>query len=181
MLDSFCGVIEFSVDVTELNADLTGQTVGGQLLVDSTHSYADLDELIVNHVQAMARRVEELMAHEKFKQGKEDDLREFGEFLALHLTKFSAIDLFLKNFVAANPAKSMYGFALNRKKPGHFNLCFLANKGSAVQTWVTELVLNPSSSANCFPQPVRVAPEAYYLFDAAAVGVPELCDAFKVR
>jgi transcription elongation factor SPT6 len=28
---------------------------------------------------------------------------------------------------------------------------------------------------------VRVAPEAYYLFDAAAVGVPELCDAFKVR
>jgi transcription elongation factor SPT6 len=26
-----------------------------------------------------------------------------------------------------------------------------------------------------------VAPEAYYLFDAAAVGVPELCDAFKVR
>jgi len=30
-------------------------------------------------------------------------------------------------------------------------------------------------------QPVRVAPEAYYLFDAAAVGVPELCDAFKVR
>lgn len=28
---------------------------------------------------------------------------------------------------------------------------------------------------------MRVAPEAYYLFDAAAVGVPELCDAFKVR
>jgi hypothetical protein len=48
----------------------------------------------------------------------------------------SALDLFLKNFVAANPAKSMYGFTLNRKRPGHFNLCFLANKGSAVQTWV---------------------------------------------
>ena len=30
-------------------------------------------------------------------------------------------------------------------------------------------------------QPVRVAPEAYYLFDAPAPGVPELCDAFKVR
>lgn len=30
-------------------------------------------------------------------------------------------------------------------------------------------------------QPVRVTPEAYYLFDAPAVGVPELCDAFKVR
>ena len=30
-------------------------------------------------------------------------------------------------------------------------------------------------------KPIRVTPEAYYLFDAAAVGVPELCDAFKVR
>ncbi|KAF9564591.1 transcription elongation factor SPT6 [Agrocybe pediades] len=135
------------IDVTELNADPTGQTVGGQLVVDSTHSYSDLDELIVNHVQAMTRRVEELMAHEKFKHGSEDDLH-----------------LFLKNFLAANPAKSMYGFTLNRKRPGHFSLCFLANKNATVQTW-----------------PVRVAPEAYYLFDAAAVGVPELCDAFKVR
>ncbi|KAG6845335.1 hypothetical protein H0H87_010792 [Tephrocybe sp. NHM501043] len=134
------------IDVTEQNVDPTGQTTG-QLVVDATHNYADLDELIVNHVQAMARRCEELMAHEKFKQGPEDELH-----------------LFLKNFLAANPAKSMYGFTLNRKRPGHFNLCFLANKNSAVQTW-----------------PVRVTPEAYYLFDAAAVGVPELCDAFKVR
>lgn len=66
-----------SIDVTELNADPSGQTVGGQLVVDATHSYADLDELIVNHVQAMARRVEELMAHEKYKHGSEDELREF--------------------------------------------------------------------------------------------------------
>lgn len=72
-------------DVTEPNADPTGQTTGGQLIVDSTHSYADLDELIVNHVQAMARRVEELMAHEKFKNGSEDDLRE---------SKFSPINCF---------------------------------------------------------------------------------------
>ncbi|KAJ7774503.1 transcription elongation factor SPT6 [Mycena maculata] len=135
------------IDVTEPNADPTGQTVGTHLIVDSTHSYADLDELIVNHVQAMARKVEELMAHDRFKQGSEDDLH-----------------LYLKNSLAANPGKSMYGFTLNRKRPGHFNLCFLANKNSLVQTW-----------------PVRVTPEAYHLFDAAAVGVPELCDAFKVR
>lgn len=64
-------------DVIEPNADPTGQTIAGQLIVDSTHSYADLDELIVNHVQAMARRVEELMAHERFKHGSEDDLRKF--------------------------------------------------------------------------------------------------------
>lgn len=135
------------IDVTELNADPTGQTVGSQLVVDGSHTYADLDELIVNHVQAMGRRVEELMAHDRFKSGPEDELH-----------------LYLKNQLAANPAKSMYGFTLNRKRPGHFNLCFLANKQSTVQSW-----------------PVRVAPEAYYLFEAAAVGVPELCDAFKVR
>jgi len=43
--------------------------------VDTSYTYSDLDELIVNHVQAKARRVEELMAHEKFKQGPEDELR----------------------------------------------------------------------------------------------------------
>lgn len=62
--------------MTEPNADPTGQTVGNQLIVDAEHSYSDLDELIVNHVQAMARRVEELMAHEKFKPGSEDELSE---------------------------------------------------------------------------------------------------------
>ncbi|TCD64537.1 Transcription elongation factor spt6 [Steccherinum ochraceum] len=134
------------IDVVEPNADLSGQTTG-KLVVDNTHQFSDLDDLIVNHVQAMARKVEELMAHEKFKAGSEDELH-----------------LFLKNFVAANPAKSAYGFTLNRKRPGHFNLCFLANKNSTVQTW-----------------PVRVTPEAYYLFDTPAAGVPELCDAFKVR
>lgn len=51
------------------------------------------------------------------------------------------LDLFLKNFVAANPAKSIYGFTLNRRKPGHFNLCFLANKNSTVQTWVSRCYL----------------------------------------
>ena len=49
------------------------------------------------------------------------------------------LDLFLKNYLAANPMKSMYGFTLNRKRPGNFNLCFLANKNSTVQTWVRQL------------------------------------------
>lgn len=61
-----------ATDVTEIN---TGQ--GTVLFVDDKHQYADLDELIVNHVQATARKVEELMAHEKFKQGSEDELREY--------------------------------------------------------------------------------------------------------
>ncbi|KAI0374913.1 transcription elongation factor Spt6 [Pilatotrama ljubarskyi] len=135
------------IDVVELTADPSGQTAGSKFVVEGTHQFSDLDELIVNHVQAMAKKVEELMMHEKFKPGTEDDLH-----------------LFLRNFVAANPSKSAYGFTLNRKRPGHFNLCYLANKNSTVQTW-----------------PVRVTPHAYYLFETPAPGVPELCDAFKVR
>jgi hypothetical protein len=44
-------------------------------VVDSLHVYSDLDNLIVNHVQAVARRVVELVAHEKFNHGSEDELR----------------------------------------------------------------------------------------------------------
>lgn len=45
-------------------------------MVDAQHIYSDLDELIVNHVQAMVRRVEELMNHERFKAKSEDELRQ---------------------------------------------------------------------------------------------------------
>ena len=60
--------------MTELNFDPSGQGPPGTLRVDNTHTYADLDELIVNHVQAMARRVEDLKAHERFKGGSDDEL-----------------------------------------------------------------------------------------------------------
>lgn len=127
-------------DVTEVNGNPNDQTINGELVVDPGHKYADLDELIVNHVQAMARKVEELMAHEKFKHGSEDDLRKsFAIASTQHSIHRVFSDLFLKNFLAANPAKSMYGFTLNRKRPGHFNLCFLANKKAVVQTWVSLL------------------------------------------
>lgn len=34
---------------------------------EGQREFSDLDELIVNHVKAMARKVEELMAHDKYK------------------------------------------------------------------------------------------------------------------
>jgi hypothetical protein len=59
-------------------------------VIEGKYEFADLDELIVNHVQAMARRVEELMAHEKFKAGAEEELRKkcIHHELALFLTMF---------------------------------------------------------------------------------------------
>lgn len=75
LLETVSATYDAFPDVTESNPDPTGQTTGGQLVVDGQHTYADLDELIVNHVQAMARRVDELTNHGKFKSG-EDELRE---------------------------------------------------------------------------------------------------------
>lgn len=49
--------------------------VGLTLIVDGKYEFADLDELIVSHVHAMSRRIEELMNHEKFKKDDEE-LRE---------------------------------------------------------------------------------------------------------
>ena len=63
------------IDVYEPNADPSGQSTGGPLIVDGKYEFSDLDELIVNHVSALTRRVEELMAYEKFKSGPEDELR----------------------------------------------------------------------------------------------------------
>jgi transcription elongation factor SPT6 len=63
------------IDVTEPYADPTGQTVSNELIVDATHHYADLDELLVNHVKAINKKVEDLMNHEKFKAGSADELR----------------------------------------------------------------------------------------------------------
>jgi transcription elongation factor SPT6 len=66
------------------------QTVGNNLVVDNgktKQTFSDLDELIVNYVQAMAKKTDQLMAHEKFKSGSEDDLREYYLFaLFLYLT-----------------------------------------------------------------------------------------------
>lgn len=56
--------------------------MGNQLVIDANHVYSDLDELIVNHVQAMSRKVEDLMAHEKFKHGTEEDLRKWVALIA---------------------------------------------------------------------------------------------------
>lgn len=130
---------DFLVDIIEKNYDPSGQSSDSQFVIDN-FTYSDLDELIVRHVHAMSRRVEELMAHDRFKPGSEDELREWiCASQARLVVDFLSPDLFLKNQLLANPAKSMYGFSLNRKKPGHFNLSFLANKDSTVQTWVSPL------------------------------------------
>lgn len=45
-------------------------SIGSKLKIGK-YEYTDLDELIVSHVRAMARKVDELMLHDKFKGTKE--------------------------------------------------------------------------------------------------------------
>ena len=56
------------INVLELNK--TSQFgVAGTLRVDGKYNYTDFDELIVNHVKAMAKKVDEMMLHEKYQSG----------------------------------------------------------------------------------------------------------------
>ncbi|KAJ1309768.1 hypothetical protein OPQ81_006534 [Rhizoctonia solani] len=111
------------IDVVDPSGNAGDQGVGKQLIIDGKYEYSDLDELIVNHVNAMARKVEELIAHEKYKAGSEAELHKA-----------------LKEYVIMHPTKSIYAFGLNRSKPGYFNLSFLANKNAPIQTWPVRVI-----------------------------------------
>ncbi|KAI6012114.1 hypothetical protein PISMIDRAFT_9460 [Pisolithus microcarpus 441] len=95
-------------------------------------------KLIVNHVQAVAHKVEELMAYEKFNHRPEDS------------------DLSLKNFATANPAKSAYRLAPNHQKSGDFNLCVSENKTATIRTW--PVLITPESYCP-FEAPAAGIPE----------------------
>ena len=61
------------IDVLELDKE-NEFSVGRTLRIGGRFNYSDLDDLIVNHVKAMARKVEELMLHEKFKDGSKSEI-----------------------------------------------------------------------------------------------------------
>lgn len=52
---------------------IRGAPKSGSNSKDNDWNYADLDEIIFSHVRAMARKVEEMMLHEKYK-GSRDEL-----------------------------------------------------------------------------------------------------------
>ena len=60
------------IDVLEL--DKSKQLSSGMTLkVGGKYNYSDLDELIVNHVKAMAKKVDEIMLHDKYQTGSKTD------------------------------------------------------------------------------------------------------------
>lgn len=97
----------------------------GQVLKIDDERYSDLDELIFMHVQAKARKVEEMMNSEKYRQGSKED-----------------VETWLTTYTEANPRRSNYSFCLDKKHPGFFDLCFKAGQNSKIVTWPVKVIPN---------------------------------------
>ncbi|KAM0753127.1 transcription elongation factor Spt6 [Meredithblackwellia eburnea MCA 4105] len=109
------------IAVVEMNK-VNEFSVGSPLKIGNKYSYTDLDELIVMHVKQMARKVEEMMMHEKYKGTQE------------------LLDNFLRNQTMANPNQSAYGFGLDKTKPGQFVVGFRTNFKAEIQSWPIKVV-----------------------------------------
>jgi len=151
------------IDVLELQKD-NEFSVGKVLRVGSKYNYSDLDELIVDHVKAMAKKVDELMRHDKFRAGSKADLGKFSREIRGPSPINTFTERFLKVFIDANPTRSAYFFCLDTKHPGYFFLCSKASPNSKVASW-----------------PVRIVPHAYELLNSQYPDMRALCNGFKLR
>lgn len=69
------------IDVLEMQKE--NEFSVGKLLRIGKYNYTDLDELIVEHVKATARKVEELMRHDKYQNRSRGETGKFDFFLLL--------------------------------------------------------------------------------------------------
>ncbi|KAF2202531.1 transcription elongation factor Spt6 [Delitschia confertaspora ATCC 74209] len=111
------------IDVLELGKE-NEYSVGKTLKV-GRNSYSDLDELIVNHVQAMAKKVTEMMKDERFQKGSKE-----------------TTDQWLKTYTEANPKRFMYAFCIMPKFPGYFWLCYRAGQQAPPGAWPVKVIPN---------------------------------------
>ncbi|KAI2605890.1 transcription elongation factor Spt6 [Hypoxylon fragiforme] len=110
------------IDVLELQKE-TEFSVGKTLRIGGKYTYTDLDELIVDHVKAMAKKVDEMMGHEKFKN-----------------YSVAETEKWLTSYSDAHPSRSIYAFCINPKRAGYFHLCFKASKSSPINMWDVKVV-----------------------------------------
>ena len=61
------------IDVLEMGKD-NEFALGKTLKIGGKYTYSDLDELIAMHVKAMAKKVDEMMGHEKFQNGSKAEI-----------------------------------------------------------------------------------------------------------
>lgn len=90
---------------------------GTEYIVDRKR-YSDLDQLIFQHVQAIAKHVNEMCRHPKFREGT-----------------LAEVNDWLESYTRANPKNSAYVFCYDHKAPGWFLLLFKVNVNTPVTTW----------------------------------------------
>ena len=73
-------------------------------------------------------------------------------------------DRWLTTYTEANPKRSVYGFCINTKYPGYFNLCFKAGQHGKLLDW-----------------PVKVIPNAFELRKTPYPNMSALCNGFKLN
>ncbi|PLB39348.1 chromatin-remodeling histone chaperone SPT6 [Aspergillus candidus] len=110
------------LDVLELDKE-NEFSVGRTLKVGGRYTYSDLDDLIFNHVKAMAKKVDEMTLHEKYQEGTRD-----------------ATYAWLNTYTKANPRRSAYAFCIDPKHPGYFFLCFKAGEQAPLHSWPVKVI-----------------------------------------
>ena len=166
------------IDVLELDKE-NEFSVGRTLKVGGRYTYSDLDELIVLHVKAMAKKVDEICGHEKYQETSKADLGTYSfnpippppRSRIFLLTPFfsktnkltkSSTERWLTTYTEANPKRSVYGFCINPKAPGYFYLCFKAGISASVMHWA-----------------VKIIPGAFELLRNPYPDMRALCNGFK--
>ncbi|KAK6454325.1 SH2 domain-containing protein [Scheffersomyces xylosifermentans] len=99
---------------------LVQERTGGRVkeyIVDGK-KYSDLDQLIFQHIQAIAKKVLEMTRHPKFREGTLSEVNEW-----------------LESYTRANPKSSAYVFCFDHKSPGSFLLLFKVSATTPVNSW----------------------------------------------
>ncbi|KAI9229883.1 MAG: SH2 domain-containing protein, partial [Piptocephalis tieghemiana] len=95
----------------------------GQRLLVGSFEYADLDDLVVNHVEAMSKLVNELAKHPR----------------CVSTPSLDALHTVLNNRVMAQEGRVAYGFCLNSERAGTFYLSWKYKLGSDPVDWVVKV------------------------------------------
>ncbi|CAK9442323.1 uncharacterized protein LODBEIA_P60660 [Lodderomyces beijingensis] len=91
---------------------------GGKTYIVEGKTYSDLDQVIVQHIQAISRKVDDLVRSPKFKEGT-----------------LAEVNDWLESYTKANPKNSAYVFCYDHKIPGSFLLLFKVNITTPIITW----------------------------------------------
>lgn len=100
-----------------LSIEEVNSNSGTEYIVDRKR-YSDLDQMIFQHVQAIAKHVNEMCRHPKFREGA-----------------LAEVNDWLESYTRANPKNSAYVFCYDHKAPGWFLLLFKVNVNTPVTTW----------------------------------------------